>query len=114
MYAVVGGIMLVALIVVLVAAWWYSSHMESAAQALQHEMQQQRQKELYACLYADYDQATRELKFPEKVEWVLWKASGESYNGIGDRVYADVGDIVAVGHTCNIAVGDRLYVSVYG
>ncbi len=131
-YILVGIIVLGAFTAMYAAAWWYQQHVVSAVQHLRLVESKQAMDNIYNCLNSYYDSQTRQVVFPGKVVWVknphypdcqnvmerehisgatrYWHGGRCGY-GEGDRVNADLNDIIALPSSCYVKV---IRATVYG
>jgi hypothetical protein len=125
-YILVGIIVLGAFAAMYAAAWWYSNQVVSTVQQLKFAEAKQAMDDIYNCLNAYYDPQKRQVVFPGKVVWMknphdpncqnavdkdmkgegmtkYWHGGRCGY-GEGDRVNADLNDIVALQSACYVKV----------
>jgi hypothetical protein len=131
-YILVGIIVLGAFAAMYAAAWWYQQQVIHTVQQLKLIEAKQAMDDIYNCLNAYYDASARQVVFPGKVVWVknpqdpdcqatmdkerspgmtkYWHGGRCGY-GEGDRVSADLNDIIALPSACYVKV---VRATVYG
>jgi Flp pilus assembly protein TadB len=124
-YIVVGIIVLGAFAAMYAAAWWYQQQVASAVQQLKLIESKEAMDNIYNCLNSYYDPQKRQVVFPGKVVWVknpqdpdcqsmmdkeqspgvtkYWNGGRCGY-GEGDRVNANLNDVVALPSSCYVKV----------
>ena len=122
-YILVGIIVLGAFAAMYAAAWWYQQQVVHTVQNLKLIEAKQAMDDIYNCLNSYYDPNARQVVFPGKTVWMknphdpncqmdrergsgmtrYWHGGRCGY-GEGDRVYADLNDIVALQSACYVKV----------
>ena len=122
-YILVGIIVLGAFAAMYAAAWWYQQQVVNTVQQLKLVEAKQAMDDIYNCLNAYYDPNARQVVFPGKTVWAknphdpdchgamdkvqpgmtkYWHGGRCGY-GEGDRVSADLNDVVALS-SCYVKV----------